>query len=236
MKKLIYGLVFLSLILLPLSMAHAADTITILDGLTNAHASATSLMWFIDSATTGSNAVAQYVVNIPDTAYRVRVVYDNTHSTAADIFTRARLIKITGISTLTKAVEAVDAWAEVAQGATGFREGATMDVSPNYQTALLIDACLSEAVAETAGATIYVEISSNTTGDADWRVLTSFGGPTGTAESEALSGNEADGETVLSVTNPTTNNLDNPSRFIFFEDTASAANSEIIFQVSNEGD
>jgi hypothetical protein len=95
---------------------------------------------------------------------------------------------------------------------------------------------LSEAVAETTGATVYVEISSNTTGDEDWRVLTSFGGPTGTAESEALSGDEAAGQTVLSVTNPTTNNLDNPTRFIFFEDTADATKSEIVFQITNEGD
>ena len=134
---------------------------------------------------------------------------------------------------LIKAVEAVDAWLELTQ--PGVREGATVDVSPNYQTTLLIDVCLSEAVAETAGATIYVEISSNTTGDADWEVLTSFGGPTGTAESEALSGDEAQSQTILSVTDPDTANLDNPSRFIFFEDTASAANSEIIFEVSNQG-
>src|SRR3990167_2048572 len=230
LKKLLLILCILSITV----TARAVDTITVLDGLTNAHAAATSLMWFIDSATTGSNAVAQYVVAIPDTAYRVRVKYDSTHATAADIFTRARLVKITNISTLTKAVEAVDAWVELTQ--PGVREGATVDVSPNYQTTILIDACLSEAVAETVGATIYVEISSNTTGDADWEVLTTLGGPTGTAESEALSGDEAAGETVLSVTNPTTANLDNPSRFIFFEDTASAANSEIIFQVSNEGD
>ena len=137
---------------------------------------------------------------------------------------------------LTKSVEAVDAWLEIVQGAGGIREGAIIDVSPNYQTTLLIDACLSEAVAETAGATIFVEISSNTSGDADWAVLTSFGGPTGTAESEPLSADEAAGQTVLSVTNPTTANLDNPARFIFFEDTASAANSEIIFQVTNETD
>ena len=231
----------LSLILVGLflfaSPCFAADTITILDGLNSAHAAATSLMWFVDSATTGSAAVAQYPpIAIPDTAYRVRVVYDNTHSTAADIFTRCRISKITDISTLTKAVEAVDAWAEVAQGAGGIREGATVAVNPNYQTTLHIDACLSEAVAETAGATIYVEVSSNTTGDADWTVLTSFGGPTATAESEALSADEAAAQTILSVTNPTTANLDNPSRFIFFEDTASAANSEIVFQVSNEGD
>lgn len=216
--------------------AYAADTITVLDGLTNAHASATSLMWFVDSATNGSGAVLQYVVNIPDTTERVRITYDNTHSAAADVFTRARISGITDIDPLTKAVAAVDAWAEVAQGATGIREGATVDVSGYYQATLFIDVCLSEAVAETTGATVYVEISSNTTGDADWRILTSLGGPAATAESEALSGDEAAGQTVLSVTNPTTANLDNPSRFIFFEDTASAANSEIIFQVSNEGD
>ncbi len=233
LKKL--SLFLISLLFIP-QICFAADTITILDGLTNAHASATSLMWFIDSATTGSGAVANYPVNIPDTALRVRVVYDNTHSTAADIFTRARLSKMTAISTLSKAGEAVDAWAEITQGAGGVREGATIAVDPNYQTTLYIDACLSEAVAETAGATIYVEVSSNTTGDADWEVITSFGGPTGTAESEALSGDEAAGQTVLSVTNPTTANLDNPSRFIFFEDTATPANSEIIFQVTNEGD
>lgn len=135
---------------------------------------------------------------------------------------------------LTKSVESIDDWVEVTQPSV--REGTTVDISANYQTTLLIDVCLSEAVAETAGATIYVEISSNTTGDEDWEVLTSFGGPTATAESEPLSADEAAAQTVLSVANPTTNNLDNPSRFIFFEDTASAVNSEIIFQVSNEGD
>ena len=137
---------------------------------------------------------------------------------------------------LTKAVEAVDAWAEVAQGATGIREGATIDVSPNYETTLHIDMCLSEAVAEVIGARAFVEISSNTSGDADWTVFTELSGPTGTAESEALASDEAAGQTVLSVTNPTTANLDNPARFIFFEDTGTPANSEIVFQVSNEGD
>ncbi len=233
MKKLFLSLLFGILLI---SKAWAVDTITILDGLTNAHAAATSLMWFVDSATNGSGAVGQYVVSIPDTTNRVRVVYDNTHASAADVFTRARIQSITGISTLTKAVASVDVFAEVAQGATGIREGATVDVSGMYQATLLIDVCLSEAVAETTGATAYVEISSNTSGDEDWRILTSFGGPAATAESEPLSADEAAAQTVLSVTNPTTNNLDNPSRFIFFEDTASAANSEIVFQVSNEGD
>lgn len=232
MKKLFIALAFL---LLLSTNAFAVDTITVLDGLTNAHAAATSTMWFVDSATNGSGAVGQYTVNIPDSANRVRIVYDNTHASAADVFTRARISGITAISTLTKAVAAVDAWAEVAQGATGIREGATVDVSGYFQAILHIDVCLSEAVAETTGATVYIEVSSNTSGDEDWRTLTSLGGPAATAETEALSADEAAGQTILSVTNPTTNNLDNPSRFIFFEDNT-VANSEIVFQVTNEGD
>ena len=135
---------------------------------------------------------------------------------------------------LTKAVEAVDAWAKVTQ--PGVREGATVDLTPNYETMLHIDVCLAEAVAETAGAEIRVEISSNSSGDADWTVYARLSGPTGTAESEPLSANEAAGQTVLSVTDPTTANLDNPGRFIFFEDTVDVTLSEIIYQVSNEGD
>jgi hypothetical protein len=134
---------------------------------------------------------------------------------------------------LTKSVAEVDAWAEVTQPSV--REGATVDISGCYEAMLHIDVCLSEAVAETAGATIYVEVSSNTTGDTDWTVLTSFGGPTGTAFKVDLGGTEAAGQTVLTVTDPTTNNLDHPGKFLFIEHTT-PANSEIVFQVSNEGD
>lgn len=135
---------------------------------------------------------------------------------------------------LTKAVAAVDAWAEVTQPSV--REGTIVDTSGMYEAVLHIDACLSEAVAETAGATIYVEVSSNTSGDSDWSVLTSFGGPTGTAFKTDLAGDEAAGQTVLSVNNPDTANLDHPSKFLFIEHTGTPANSEIVFQVSNEGD
>ncbi len=136
---------------------------------------------------------------------------------------------------LTKAVAAVDAWAEVVQGVTGIREGATVDCAAMYEAVLHIDACISEATTETAGSTIYVEVSSNTSGDADWSVLTSLGGPTGVVITAVLSADEAAGQTVLSVTDPTTANLDNPPRFIFFEDDT-AANSEIVYQVTNEAD
>ncbi len=135
---------------------------------------------------------------------------------------------------LTKSVAEVDAWAKVTQPST--REGATVDTSGYYSACLHIDVCLAEAAAEAIGATIKVQISSNTTGDADWSVLTQFGGPTGTAFKVDLGGDEAAGQTVLTVTNPDTNNLDHPAKLLFLENTATPANSEIVYQVSNEGD
>jgi len=135
---------------------------------------------------------------------------------------------------LTKAVEAVDAWAEVVAGTC--REGAIKDISPNYETVLHIDVCLAEATAETAGCQILVQVSSDTSGDAAWSNLTQLGGPVGTAFKTDIAADEAAGQTVLSVTNPTTANLDHPGKFLFIENTATPANSEIVFQVSNEGD
>jgi hypothetical protein len=134
---------------------------------------------------------------------------------------------------LTKSTDVVDVFAEVTAGTA--REGATYDLSTAYQATLCIDVCLSEAAAETAGGTIWVEISSNTTGDADWEVLTSFGGPTGTPFKRDLSAEEAAGQTVLSTLDPVTGNLNHHGKFLFIED-ATAANSEIVFSVSDQGD
>ena len=134
---------------------------------------------------------------------------------------------------LTKAIEAVDAWAEVTAGT--LREGTTVDLTPNYETTLHIDVSLAEATAETVGATIVVQVSSNSTGDTDWTALTSFGGPTGTAIAKALGGTEAAGQTVLTVDNPVTANLNHHGKLLFIENTT-PANSEIVYSVSDSGD
>lgn len=133
---------------------------------------------------------------------------------------------------LTKSVASVDEWAEVAQNTV--REGATTDVSDCYAVELHIYCCISSTTAHT-GTEIIVQVSSNTSGDEDWNVLTVFVGPTGTALSVALAGSEAAGQTELSVTNPVTNNMDNDGKFKFLEHTT-VANSEIIFQTANSGD
>lgn len=134
---------------------------------------------------------------------------------------------------LTKAVAAVDAWAEVTAGT--LREGATVDLSAMYNAILHIDVSLAEATAETAGSTIRVQVSSNTSGDTDWTELTSFGGPTGTAISKALGGTEAAGQTVLTVDNPATANLNHHGKLLFIENTT-PANSEIVYSVADSGD
>ncbi len=132
----------------------------------------------------------------------------------------------------TKSVAAVDEWAEVAQNAV--REGVTTDVSGNYQTTLIIDVCLSTVTAHT-GTDVIVQVSSNTSGDEDWATLTEFGGPVGTAISAALPSEEAAGQTVISLTNPVTNNFDNNGKYKFMENTT-VADSEIVFQVSQQAD
>lgn len=212
--------------------AWAADTITIMDGLTNNQTAADSDFYTID--TVGVSAVGQYVVAIPQSANRVRVVYNNTYDAdGSTVYVRTRLSKVTAVSTLTKAVDAVDAFQEIAQNT--ILEGATVDVSGMYDVALYIDCALSSTTAHT-GTEILVQTSSNTTGDNMWENLISFVGPIGTAIKVDLGGDEAAGQTVLTVTNPVTSNLDLLGKFLFLENTATPANSEIVYEVSQSGD
>lgn len=134
---------------------------------------------------------------------------------------------------LTKSTAAVDEWAEVAQN--GVREGAEVDISGCYEATLHIICALSSTTAQANGTEIRVQCSGNSTGDEDWFDHAVLIGPTGTAISVALAAQEAAGQTVLSVTNPVTNNLDNEGKWLFIEHTT-VANSEIVFVVSNSGD
>lgn len=229
MKKIIFLLIGF---LLLTSICFAADTITILDGLTNAQ-DTNSDFYTIDTA--GISAVGQYVVNIPASANRVRMVYNNTKdTTGSTVYIRCRISKTTGVATLTKSVAVVDAMQEIAQNTV--LEGTTVDISACYDVILHIDCALSSTTAQTNGTEILVMISSNTTGDADWTVLTAFGGPIGTAIKVDLGGAEAAGQTELTVTNPVTNNLDLLGKWLFLEHTTTPANSEFVYQVAQSGD
>lgn len=129
----------------------------------------------------------------------------------------------------TKGIAAVDEWAEVAQNA--IREGAAVDLSGDYDAILHIDVALSSETAHT-GTKIEVQISSNTSGDEDWSTFASFIGPTGTANSEAVTGTEAAGSTVIECASTLGLYDDDETRFIFFENTT-VANSEMALLVSH---
>lgn len=214
-------------------VSYAADTITVMDGITNAQTAADSDFYTIDTA--GFSAVGMYNVNIPVSAVRLRVVYNNNKDAAGStVYIRSRISKTTDITTPTKSVAEVDAMQEIAQAA--ILEGTTVDVSGIQDGILHIDCALSSTTAQANGTEIIVQVSSNTTGDANWTNLTSFGGPTGTAINVGLGGDEAAGQTILTVTNPVTSNLDLLGKWLFLENTATPANSEFVYQTAQSGD
>lgn len=134
---------------------------------------------------------------------------------------------------LTKSVAAVDEWEDVAQNT--IREGAVVDISSCYQAALHIYCCLSSITAH-SGTEIIVEVSSASSGDEDWTPWARYLGPVGTATKVDLGEDEAAGQTVLTVIDPVTNNIDINGKFIFLKNTATIANSEVAYQTSNSGD
>ena len=138
------------------------------------------------------------------------------------------------MAVLTKSTAAIDEWAETAQNAV--REGATTDVSGCYAATLHIEMALTSATAHT-GTKIEIQLSSNTTGDEDWTTLTSFIGPTGTPNVEPQTENPlAAGQTTINCASTTGLYDDDQTRWIFIEDTAAVANSEMVYLVSHVSD
>ncbi len=135
---------------------------------------------------------------------------------------------------LSKSTAEVDAWAEIAQA--GFREGANTNVSDSYRATLHIDCAIAEEAVAHTGTEIIVQIGTDT-GDADenWSTLVKFIGPIGTAVGGAFANQEAVGQTILGITNPVTENLDNHKKFRFIN-AATEANSEIVYSISDSGD
>lgn len=128
---------------------------------------------------------------------------------------------------LTKAVAAVDEWAEVAQNAA--REGATVALATYYEAILSIWCCLSTTTAHT-GTKIKVQVSANTAGDEDWHDIASFTACVGTAVTAAIAATEPVGETQIAITNPTTVNVHFNNKLKFIEHTT-VANSEVVYMI-----
>lgn len=130
----------------------------------------------------------------------------------------------------TKSVTAVDEWASIAQNAV--REGATTDVSGDYDVILHIDVALTTGGTAHTGTKVDIQISSNTSGDEDWSTYRSFVSVTGTPNSEAVTGTEAIGATVIECASTVGLYDDDETRFIFFLN-GTVADSELGYLVSH---
>ena len=130
----------------------------------------------------------------------------------------------------TTSVAQIDEWAAVAQNTV--RKGATYaDVSSFYGSTLHVDMALTSTTAHD-GTKIWVQASSNTTGDEDWYTLAEDFGPLGTANPEALAGAEAPGAEILEVASTTGYEADE-TRYIFILDDT-VADSELCTLISHE--
>lgn len=123
-------------------------------------------------------------------------------------------------------------WTEVAQNA--IQQSAVFDTSASYASGLAIITALSTTTAHTGTEVIILKGSS--TADDDWTEVTRYTCCVGTGFKSDFGGDEAAAQTVLSVTNPTTGNLDHDGKWIFIEHTGTIANCEIAFQTANSAD
>lgn len=125
----------------------------------------------------------------------------------------------------------VDEWAEVVTNST--RRGAVTTIDNDYATIVYIDLALTSTTAHT-GTKITVYGSPETSGDQNWTEITRYTSITGTAVEENPS-NSSESGPVIEVA-VTAGYEDDESRWIFFEDNGTVADSEmglLISHVSN---
>jgi len=128
---------------------------------------------------------------------------------------------------LTKAVEQVQDWTQVAQNAVG--ESAILDCSGHYGTMLCIQAALDTTTAHAAGTDFIVQVSSNTSGDEDWHDLLLFNELNGTAATDLVEDNPL-AATATSIAF-TGHSLTALGKWLFLKDGSAIADSELVFQV-----
>lgn len=210
-----------------------ADTITVLDGIQFTKPD-TADVWTLDGDGEAYEAVKSYAIALPPSASGARVIFNGAFDPdGGRCHVRVKCTKLTGIGTLAKTenTQALE-WSAVTPPAV--LETGAIDVSAAYEATLHIDVALSSTTAST-GLEIIVQIRSEASLD-EWTTLTRLIGPAGTGVKSDFAAQESAGETVLSVTNPATGKLDHVGKFIFLEDTATIAQCEIAYLVSQSGD
>jgi hypothetical protein len=107
----------------------------------------------------------------------------------------------------------------------------------SYDTTIHIDAAIVGTTAH-LGVPITVQIGSEADVNDSWTDVCRFICLIGTAFKSDVAADEAVGQTVLSVTNPATGNLNHNGKFILLypADDVNVANTEIAYQTANSGD
>lgn len=129
---------------------------------------------------------------------------------------------------ITKAGESITTWAAVAQNVVG--ESGTLDCSGHYATELGIQAFLDSTTAHT-GTEFIIQVSSNTSGDADWHDYTRFTDLIGTADSEAIVDNPLTiGSTTINLADTGGQYETPPMGHWLAIEEGTLANSELVLQ------
>jgi hypothetical protein len=210
-----------------------ADTITVLDGI-QFQKETTSDVWTLDGEGQQYEAVKSYTVVLPSSASGARVIFNGNYDPdGGRCHVRTKVTKMTDAKkpTKTENTQALE-WSTVTPPA--MLETGAIDVSDAVSATLHIDVALSSTTAST-GLEVIVQVRSEASLD-EWSILTRFIGPVGTGQKSDFAAQEAAGQTTLDVTNPATGDLDHVGKFIFLEDTATIAQCEIAWLVSQSGD
>ena len=208
-----------------------ADTITVLDGIQHAKDTDDDV-YTLDGE--NLSVVSSVVIPLPPDVSGARVIFNGNYDPdGGRCHVRVKATKMTDASTPTKTenTQALE-WTIVTPPA--MLETGAIDVSDAVAASLHIDVCLSSATAST-GLEIIVQTRSEAALD-EWTTLTRYVGPVGTGQKADFADTEAQGQTVLSVTNPAAADLDHLGKFIFLEDTNTIAQCEIAWLVSQSGD
>jgi len=129
----------------------------------------------------------------------------------------------------------LDEWAVTAK--TAIRLGTELDVSAAYGCTLNIKAALGEAVASTGQPEVIIQVTGEATpAKDDWTNFMRLVGPVGTPVLLSLAADELAADTVIAITDPVLNNMDNDGKFKFILNTVTVADSEVVFQTANSGD
>ncbi len=208
----------------------AVDTILVLDGLQFEQVN-TADIYTQDHAT--NEAVKTFGFHIPLSAKAARVIFNGAYDPDGGRFhVRAKGTRVTSITTPTKtANQELLAWTVLTPPAV--LESAAFDVSASWDSMIHVDVAQSSVSANTTGLELIVQIRKEDSLD-EWTELQ--GGrrnvmALGAATKSDVVATEQIGETTIAVTKPTAGNLDHLGKFAFLEDTATPAESEIIFVV-----